>query len=357
MGAAPLNAHREVSEVSLSAVDLFSGAGGLTLGLKQAGFQVLAGVEIDSLAAESYRLNHPDSKLVEQDIREVDPSVLMTSLGLRRGELDLLAGCPPCQGFSSIRTRRRGTVEDSRNDLLFQFVRFVDAFRPRALLMENVPGLAVDARLGSLVRRLRHRGYRMRWSVVDAAEHGVPQRRRRLVMIGSRVGKVAWPEPSKQRRTVSDAIGHLAVPGESGDALHDLVEKRSDRIGLLIAAIPPNGGSREDLPPDPRLACHVRTRGLFDVYGRLRWDDVSPTVTGGCVNPSKGRFLHPDQNRAITLREAALLQSFPEDYQFSLRRGKYAAAEMIGNALPPEFVRDHAAQIVQALSEAGEAHG
>lgn len=338
-----------IDTATLTAVDLFAGAGGLTLGLKQAGFRVLAGIEIDGLAAESYRLNHPEVELLEQDIRAVSPHDLMDSLGLRAGDLGLLAGCPPCQGFSSIRTHRRGTADDPRNDLLFEFLRFIDAFRPRAVLMENVPGLAGDPRFGRFVRRLRRRGYTVASCVVDASHHGVPQRRRRLVVIGARRFRIGLPGATAGRRTVGDAIGHLAPPGASGDPLHDIVEKRSERVNRLIATIPVDGGSRTDLPAEEQLACHSRTRGFFDVYGRMRWAQISPTITGGCVNPSKGRFLHPDQNRAITLREAALLQSFPADYQFSLRRGKYAAAEMIGNALPPEFVRRHAVEIARGL--------
>jgi DNA (cytosine-5)-methyltransferase 1 len=138
---------------------------------------------------------------------------------------------------------------------------------------------------------------------------------------------------------VRDAIGSLPAPGASGDPLHDLAEARSDRVRRLIAAVPADGGSRKDLDAEFTLPCHARLRGFFDVYGRMRWSEVAPTITGGCVNPSKGRFLHPDQDRAITLREAALLQSFPADYAFSMRRGKYAAAALIGNALPPEFIR------------------
>jgi DNA (cytosine-5)-methyltransferase 1 len=113
----------------------------------------------------------------------------------------------------------------------------------------------------------------------------------------------------------------------------------------MIESIPKNGGSRRDLGPDNQLPCHERCIGFHDVYGRMSWDDVAPTITTGCVNPSKGRFLHPEENRAITLREAALLQGFPADYWFSLRRGKFQAAGLIGNALPPEFVRRHALQI------------
>lgn len=350
-------ADRPAEAAPLGAIDLFSGAGGLTLGLKQAGFRVLAGIEIDGLAAESYRLNHPEVELVEQDIRAVSPRGLLDSLGLRPGDLGLLAGCPPCQGFSSIRTRRRGTAEDPRNDLLFEFLRFIDAFRPRAVLMENVPGLAGDERLARFVRRLRRRGYSVASCVSDASEHGVPQRRRRLVLTGAHRFRIASPGPTASPMTVADAIGHLARPGTSGDPLHDIVERRSERVNRLLAAIPSDGGSRTALPEEDQLACHSRTRGFFDVYGRMRWAEISPTITGGCVNPSKGRFLHPDQNRAITLREAALLQSFPADYQFSLRRGKYAAAEMIGNALPPEFVRRHAMEIARALSGGSSSAG
>jgi DNA (cytosine-5)-methyltransferase 1 len=144
------------------------------------------------------------------------------------------------------------------------------------------------------------------------------------------------------KRSVRDAIGHLPRPGSSGDPLHDVSEKRSEKVKRLIASIPKNGGSRRDLGRKRQLRCHTDCDGFNDVYGRMAWDEVAPTITGGCVNPSKGRFLHPTQNRSITLREAALLQGFPADYYFSLERGKFAAAQMIGNAFPPPFVRPHA---------------
>lgn len=145
--------------------------------------------------------------------------------------------------------------------------------------------------------------------------------------------------------TVRDTIGALAKAGRSGDPLHDCPETRGPRVLNLLVRVPKDGGSRSDLGSENQLACHQRCDGFKDVYGRMSWDDVAPTITSGCVNPSKGRFVHPDQNRSITLREAAMLQGFPRSYKFSLRRGKFAAAEMIGNALPPEFVKRHALQI------------
>ena len=142
----------------------------------------------------------------------------------------------------------------------------------------------------------------------------------------------------------------LARPGKTGDVLHDLPEVRSPQVKELIKLIPKNGGSRKELPKKYWLPCHVRyPDGYRDVYGRMAWNDVAPTITGGCVNPSKGRFLHPAQNRAITLREAALLQTFPPGYKFSLEKGKDSVALMIGNALPPEFIRRHAVMIRKHL--------
>lgn len=149
----------------------------------------------------------------------------------------------------------------------------------------------------------------------------------------------------RSRRTVRDYIACLPPPGESGDALHDFPENRSRGVLELIRRIPKDGGSRLSLPRDKQLECHRNTDGFKDVYGRLAWNELAPTITSGCTNPSKGRFLHPEQDRALTLREAALLQSFSPKYKFSLSRGKGPASVLIGNALPPELIRRHAKHI------------
>jgi DNA (cytosine-5)-methyltransferase 1 len=152
-------------------------------------------------------------------------------------------------------------------------------------------------------------------------------------------------------RTVRQSLKGLRASGRSGDPLHDVRENRSPGIVALIKKIPKNGGSRTDIGRRFQLPCHQVCSGFKDVYGRMKWDDVAPTITGGCVNPSKGRFLHPEDDRAITLREAALLQTFPRNYYFSLKEGKFPAAKLIGNALPPEFVRRHASIIRTHLKD------
>lgn len=332
-----------------TAIDLFCGAGGLTVGLKKAGFRVLAGVEQNPVAAETYKLNNRKSRIYEGDIRKLCPERIMADLGLETGSLDLLAGCPPCQGFSSHRTRNKATaIEDDRNDLVFEFVRFIEVMLPKTVMLENVPALAKDWRIDELKVRLRDLGYHIDDNfaqVKNAADYGVPQRRKRLLVKASRYGTIADAKATARRKTVMDAISGLMPPGESGDALHDLPTSRSEKVQTIISLVPKDGGSRADIPQKYWLDCHLRRPGSYrDVYGRMAWKDVAPTITGGCTNPSKGRFIHPEQNRAITLREAALLQTFPPKYRFSMAGGKDVAALMIGNALPPEFIRRQAAQ-------------
>lgn len=342
----------------LTAIDLFCGAGGLSIGLKKAGFKVLAGVEKDRLAADTYALNHKRTKVYEGDIRGLDPLAVMRDLKVERGGLDLLAGCPPCQGFSSHRTRNKSSsIEDDRNELIFEFLRFVESMHPKTVMLENVPALARDWRVGELKRRLILLGYHVDEACVqikDAADFGVPQRRKRLLVKASRFGIIPDPIPVKKKRTVKIAIGGLPPPGGSGDGLHDLPVSRSEKVQRLIKMIPKNGGSRASIPKEYWLDCHQKyPNGYYDVYGRMAWDDVAPTITGGCINPSKGRFLHPEEDRAITLREAALLQTFPYDYKFLTVAGKEAVALMIGNALPPEFIRRQALQFRSHLLEVG----
>jgi DNA (cytosine-5)-methyltransferase 1 len=331
----------------LSAVDLFAGCGGLTEGLRQAGFKVLGAVDNDLLAVNTYRANHPRVVAWHADIRTLTGTTILQRLNLRRGTLDLLAGCPPCQGFSRLRTKNRAGVEDHRNDLVLEFIRLVRELLPKAVMMENVPALATDTRIERINADLETLGYRVRADVLDAADYGVPQRRKRFVLVASRVGDVAFARRTRRARTVRDALASRRM--RAGDPLHDYEDVRSDRIAALIRQIPPDGGSRDALPAEYRLPCHEKTDGFKDVYGRMSWDAVAPTITGGCVNPSRGRFLHPDEHRSITLREAALLQTFPARYFFSLERGKYAAAQLIGNALPPEFIRRHAAALHRLL--------
>jgi DNA (cytosine-5)-methyltransferase 1 len=323
----------------------------LTLGLKRARFRVLAGVEIEPLAAATYHDNHPKVHLWRQDIRNLSVAEIMRRLDLRPGMLDLLAGCPPCQGFSTIRTRNGGRpAADDRNDLVLEFVRLARGLRPKAIMLENVPGLASDQRFLGLCERLREFGFVVEHRVRNAADFGVPQRRRRLILLAGRGASVAFPGASAGRRTVRDVISELASPGATGDPLHDLIELRTAAVLQRIQAVPKDGGSRSDLGGD-QLVCHRKFDGFHDVYGRMHWDRVAPTITSGCINPSKGRYLHPEQDRAITLREAALLQGFPPGYRFSLDRGKYRAAEMIGNALPPDLVHHHATEVRAMLAE------
>jgi DNA (cytosine-5)-methyltransferase 1 len=334
----------------LRAVDLFCGCGGLTDGLKQAGFRVIGALDLDPLAVESYKLNHRATRVWQADIRSVSVAGVMRELKLEAGQLDLLAGCPPCQAFSALRTLNGSrVVRDRGKDLVFEFLRFVRVLAPKAIMMENVPGLSEDRRMRQLLKALDDLGYESSHDILDAADYGVPQRRRRLILVAGRYGAIEFAKATVRRVTVRDAIGHLPRPGLSGDPLHDLPENRRDNVERLIAQIPRNGGSRSDLGRSWQLACHRSCDGFSDIYGRMSWDDVAPTITSGCVNPSKGRFLHPRQNRCITVREAALLQTFRPSYKLSLRRGKFEAARLIGNALPPEFIRRHASVIKRHL--------
>lgn len=335
----------------LTAIDLFCGAGGLSEGLRQAGFSVLGASDVNSLACRTYRSNHKRVKLWEGDVRRLSPRRVMKELGLRSGDLGLLAACPPCQGFSRMRTRNGAQRNrDHRNDLVFEVVRFARSMRPVCVMLENVPGLSRNRRFQRFRTSLESLGYRVVWAVLDTADFGVPQRRRRLVLLASRFGIPSFANASPRRSTVREAIGNLISPAHSKDELHNYVTVRAPAIMSRIRAIPHDGGSRIALGWQDQLACHVRSDGFKDVYGRMAWSEPAPTITCGCINPSKGRFLHPNADRAVTLREAALLQTFPKTYRFPLDRGRYPVAELIGNALPPEFIRRHAAGLRRLIS-------
>lgn len=322
-----------------TAVDLFSGCGGLSLGLRWAGFTVIAAIEIERRAAETYRANHPNVALFEADIRGVLPGDLLRDESNQAG-LDLLAGCPPCQGYSRMTRRNRaGAIEDDRNNLVRTFAEFVAVLKPRTVMLENVPGLQVDWRFGNLLHVLTANGYKTDWGVVNAADYGVPQRRARLVLLASRTGKSPhiWEVPRATPPTVRDAIGRLPLPEDSDHPVHRLAPTHTAAVQARLQAIPKDGGSRRELGEAAQLGCHQRTRGFNDIYGRLAWDAIAPTITTGCVNPSKGRFTHPEQNRGLTPYEAALLQSFPTGYQFPPEHGRMHLAEQIGNAFPPKL--------------------
>ena len=195
-------------------------------------------------------------------------------------------------------------VHDEQNDLVFDFLRLVKGLRPKAVMMENVPGLADNARMPKLKTELRRLGYSVNVAVKDARHYGVPQRRRRLILLAGRGVAIPFGAVARHTRTVRETFAKLGKRRATGDPLHNLPEERSEKIKKLIAEIPHDGGSRLDRGKRHQLKCHRLCDGFKDVYGRMAWDDVSPTITGGCCNPSKGRFLHPTKNRSITLREA-----------------------------------------------------
>jgi DNA (cytosine-5)-methyltransferase 1 len=328
-----------------SAVDLFAGAGGATQGLKDSGFRVLAAVESDPTAAKSYRANHARVKLIETDIRDTDAESLRDELGVARGDLTVLKACPPCQGYSSIGKR---DVEDERNDLVTEIWKFVHAFAPRVVLMENVPGLARDERLEKLIRQLRGGGYTVKTYVVDATAFGVPQRRKRLILVGVKSAREELPEslldllPSwfetKGMRTAAEALARAARVDAADDPLHRARE-HSDAVQRRLEALPV-GGSRFDLPSEHSLRCHdtlERPRSATASYSRVRGDEPAPTMTTRCTTPACGQFVHPKEARAITLREAATIQTFPITYRFV--GGPAQVERQIGNAIPVRMAR------------------
>lgn len=323
----------------LRAVDLFSGSGAVTTALTRSRFKVIAAVDNDPVACATYRANHPEVLLVESDIREVYPCAIAKERKEARN-IDLLVVCAPCQPFSS-QNRKRGA--DPRALLLLESARFAAVLNPKCIFFENVPGLTSPANrhvLSALKTKLSALGYSLSESrSINAADLGVPQRRIRCVMIASRsAGAIEYFERTHIKlrgATVRTAIGQLRGlrNGESDprDSLHR-ARTHSPLALKRLAHVPKNGGSRFSLPPDLELKCHRGTDAFPDVYGRMCWDDVAPTLTTGCDDITRGRFVHPDQDRAITLREAALLQTFPMRYQFSGNRREIA--RQIGNAVP-----------------------
>lgn len=317
----------------LTAIDLFAGAGGASVGLRSAGFEIVAAVEADEDAASTYQRNHPGTLMCLGDIRQFDPVTVGELSGLAPGKLTLLKACPPCQGFSTLGT---GDTDDPRNDLVREVWRFASSLRPRSIVVENVPGLRSDARLIKLVRQLRAVGYAVREYVEDAVHFGVPQHRRRLIIVAVHgispddlPASLSAPRP-RRVRTVAEAFAGLPRGGDDLSRHRTLAPTTLQRV----RAIPP-GGTRFDLPVAHQLACHkkLKSRTATAAYGRLRPHEPAPTMTTRCTTPACGRFIHPTENRGLTLREAALLQSFPRRYRFA---GDYGSVErQIGNALPP----------------------
>lgn len=351
------------------AIEVFSGCGGLSCGLEAAGFEVLSAVEIDKTAADTYKTNHPNVDVVVNDVRKVKTSYFLQKHNLRRGELELLAGCSPCQGFSRLRKDADGD-SDPRNQLVHEYVRLVRGLMPKTIFMENVPGLINTDRglevFHPVRDQLKRLGYHVDYKVIDAVGYGVPQFRKRFVLLGSRYKHHQIQIPDRTHvtpqeilagenklpwNTVRDTIYNVP-PLENGEVSDRIPLHKCTHNGELnlrrIQSVPHDGGSRVAFPDELVLECHRNyPDGFRDVYGRMSWDRPSPTLTGGCINITKGRFVHPDQDRGISLYEAAKLQSFPDNYLFTGNIGQIAL--QIGNAVPVRLAEAMGAQLLHCL--------
>ena len=325
----------------MNAFDFFCGAGGLTRGLAAAGFRVFAGFDVDALCRDTYERNNPGSRFVSVDIRDLTKAALKGHADTDNFSEMLFAGCAPCQPFSQQVKNGRCQYEAT---LLSEFGRLIAEAAPGYVLMENVPGIARvkgNSTFKRFLTLLERNGYRYVYGVVDAKRFGVPQTRRRLVLLASRFVTPSMPKGTHGRngipyKTVRRTISHFP-PIEAGQAHPDvanhvaaaIMEKNIERLRHT----PPNGGDRRSWPTRLRLRCHQGDyQGHTDVYGRMAWDAPAPTLTGRCHSISNGRYGHPTQDRAISLREAAALQSFPDDYAF-FGSNKHVA-QQIGNAVP-----------------------
>lgn len=327
-------------------VDSFSGAGGLALGLANAGFEILLSFDIDEKCVETINNNKKyfHHSAICEDIRNMLNGRLLDLIGMKQGELFLLAGGPPCQGFS---VQRIGEDTDSRNELVLLYGELISEVRPLFFVMENVSGIQGKrgkAILSELIEKMESVGYCVHKQLIDAEDYGVPQRRKRIILVGERndIGSsYKFPKPTGEKHTVRDTIGHLPPPPENGSPHPDYPLHRRDRLSELnlrrINALR-EGQGRDYLPEELLADCHRIDSSIIghrNVYGRMAWDEVAPTITARFDSFTRGKFGHPDQPRSITLLEGALLQTFPEDFIFI--GSKIEIARQIGNAVPPKL--------------------
>jgi DNA (cytosine-5)-methyltransferase 1 len=326
--------------MTIEAVDLFCGAGGLTYGLVKSGISVVAGVDLDGACEYAYTQNNA-AKFLHCDVSIVQGEALRKLYS--KNSIRLLAGCAPCQPFSSLR-HGEDTSGDHKWGLLEHFSRLVTETEPHLVTMENVPGVKRHQPYKEFVAKLSNLGYSVDANVIQCADLGLPQFRRRLVLVASRLGPIKVPLVSGQRTSVSKALGDLRrlEHGEADpvDPLHRARKLTDMNVQRAKASLP--GGTWEDWPDRLLLDCHRKETGASfkSVYGRMRADEPSPTITTQAFNIGTGRFVHPDQDRGITLREAAILQSFPKKYKFARSKDEIsfsAIGRLIGNAVPPKL--------------------
>jgi DNA (cytosine-5)-methyltransferase 1 len=340
----------------IEGVDLFCGAGGLTHGLIRGGVAVVAGLDVDPECRVPYESNNSPAKFREADVRKVRGSDLADLYS--KGSVRLLAGCAPCQPFSTYSRKGRRVRNDAMWDLVQDFGRLVREFGPDLVTMENVPQLVHHPVFESFLEDLT--GYDVWWEVIECAQYGVPQTRKRLVLLASRLGPVSLAPPKLAKaKTVRSAIGKL-VPLKAGEAdpqdqLH--VASRLSALNLRRIRASRPGGTWRDWDASLRATCHAKDSGQTypSVYGRMEWDKPAPTITTQCFGFGNGRFGHPEQDRAITLREAAILQTFPKGYRFTSRdqRVKFSVmGRLIGNAVPVRIGEAIARSLVAHVASA-----
>lgn len=326
------------SDRQITAVDLFCGVGGLTHGLTKAGIKVRLGVDLDPACRFPMEANNA-TKFLQADIAELMPSDVQMAFG--DAQITLLAGCAPCQPFSSYAQSAKRDKPHEDWELLSSFSKLVLAVRPTLVTMENVPPLQKQPIFRNFVSDLHLAGYDVDFRVVDGRNIGLPQRRQRLVLVASLLGPITIPEAGKEPVTVRDTIASLppiaAGTADTNDPLHASASLSDLNLSRIRNSKP--GGTWRDWPKDLVSACHVRDTGSTypSVYGRMEWDKPAPTMTTQCYGFGNGRFGHPDQDRAISLREAAMIQSFPRHYAFIPDGAPInfnTLGRMIGNAVP-----------------------
>lgn len=329
-------------------VDLFCGIGGLTHGFVKENFTVDAGVDFDVSCKFAFEENN-NSTFYHKDVTTLKPKDLLSYYA--KGKMRILVGCAPCQPFSiynSTKTlKKKAKSQEAKWKLLYSFADLIESTQPEIISMENVPLLLKfdgGKVFNDFVKRLKDNGYHISHSIVNAKDYGVPQRRKRLILLGSKLGEISLIDKSiteKNYVTVKDAIGHLPALtdglADANDPLH-IARKLSPLNKKRIQATK-EGGSWSDWDESLWLECHKNDVGknFRSVYGRMKWNDVAPTMTTYCVGLSNGRFGHPEQDRAISLREAALIQSFPEKYNLIDPEKQFSSATIarqIGNAVP-----------------------